>query len=63
MKKFGLIVAAFVVWLLAIIGAIAVALWLRLTLEQTRALVILVAFIAFFGAFVPIARWRGNRKS
>lgn len=56
MKKLGLIVGALALWFLAIVGAMALAQWLRLPMQETRALVIAVAFIAFFGALLPILR-------
>ncbi|MEW5719714.1 MAG: hypothetical protein AB1817_13870 [Chloroflexota bacterium] len=63
MKKLGLLVGAFALWLLALVGALALAVWLRLSLQETRLLVIAIAFVAFFGVFVPIARLGVNRKS
>ncbi len=63
LRKLGLLIGAFALWLLAIVGAIAIALWLRLSAPETRLLVIAVAFIAFFGAFLPILRLGINRKS
>ena len=63
MQQFILMLGAFALWLLAIVGAIAIALWLRLSMQDTRALVISVAFVAFFGAFLPIFRLGVNRKS
>ncbi|MBM3130372.1 MAG: DUF4175 domain-containing protein [Chloroflexi bacterium] len=56
MKKLLILLGALSVWLLAIVGAIALALWLRLFAHETRLLVIAVAFVAFLGAFLPIAR-------
>ncbi|MCX7838856.1 MAG: hypothetical protein N2559_05305 [Anaerolineae bacterium] len=52
------IISALLLWLLAIIGAIGLAVWLRLSPYETRLLVLAVAFIAFFGAFLPIVRGR-----
>ncbi len=49
-------VGALALWLLAIVGAIAVAVWLHLPAIETRALVLLIAFVAFFGAFLPVLR-------
>jgi hypothetical protein len=63
LRKPGLLIGAFALWFLAIAGAIAVALWLRLSMQETRLLVIAVAFIAFFGAFLPVVRLGSNRKS
>ena len=63
MKRCVVLLGAFVLWLLAIVGAIAVAVWLRLSLQDTRLLVMAVAFIAFFGAFLPVLRMTQNRKS
>jgi hypothetical protein len=63
MQRFMVLLGAFALWLLALVGAIAVAVWLRLSLQETRALVIIVAFVAFFGAFLPIVRLGVNRKS
>jgi hypothetical protein len=63
MRRLALWLGAFVLWMLAIVGAIAVAVWLRLPLLETRGLVIVIAFIAFFGAFLPILRLTSNRKS
>ena len=63
MRRFVFLLAAFVLWMLAIVGAIAFAVWLRLSLEETRALVIAIAFIAFFGVFLPVLRLARNRKS
>jgi hypothetical protein len=60
-RKPGLLIGAFALWLLAIIGALAIALWLRLSMQETRLLVIAIAFIAFFGAFLPIARLIADR--
>jgi hypothetical protein len=61
MKKPLMLCGAFALWLLAIVGAIALAVWVRLPAQDARLLVIAVAFIAFFGAFLPIARL--SRKS
>jgi hypothetical protein len=63
MRRLIFLLGAFALWLLAIVGVIAFAVWLRLPLQETRALVIVVAFVAFFGAFVPIVRLGVNRKS
>ena len=63
MRRLAIIVSALVVWILAVIGALAVAVWLRLSLQDTRALVVVAAFVAFFGAFVPIVRRGVNRRS
>jgi len=63
MQRVALLLGAFMLWLLAIVGAIAVAVWLRLSLQDTRLLVIAVAFVAFSGAFLPIFRSGTNRKS
>jgi hypothetical protein len=63
MRRFIFLLGAFALWLLAIVGAIAFAVWLRLSMQDTRALVIVVAFVAFFGAFVPVVRLGVNRKS
>ena len=62
-KKLGLLIGAFALWLLAIVGAIALAVWLRLSRQDTRLVVIALAFIAFFGAFLPVLRLGANRKS
>lgn len=56
MKKFLSWLGALALWLLSILGALALAVWLRLSPEHTRALVILIAFIAFFGAFLPLVQ-------
>jgi len=63
MKKVLTIIGAFALWLLAVVGAIAAAVWLRLSAPETRLLVIAVAFIAFFGMFLPVLRLSKNRKS
>jgi len=63
MKNLLMIVAAFALWILALVGAIAAAVWLRLSLQETRLLVIAIAFIAFFGVFLPVLRLARNRKS
>lgn len=47
---------ALLLWLLAVIGAIGLAVWLRLPAYETRLLVLAIAFIAFFGAFLPMMR-------
>jgi len=62
MQRVALLLGAFILWLLAIVGASAVAVWLRLSLRETRLLVMAVAFIAFFGAFLPVLRMTQNRK-
>jgi predicted membrane-bound spermidine synthase len=62
MQRVALLLGAFMLWLLAIVGAIAVAVWLRLSLQDTRLLVMAVAFVAFFGAFLPVLRMTQNRK-
>ncbi len=56
MRRIIFLLGALVVWLLAVLGAMAVAVWLRLPPYETRLLVLAVAFIAFFGAFLPVAR-------
>jgi|GEM_PF-865004 len=56
MHRIVRLVGALALWLLAIAGAIAVAMWLRLPTTETRALVLLIAFVAFFGAFLPVLR-------
>ena len=63
MRRFILLLGAFALWMLALVGAIAVAVWLRLSSQETRLLVIAVTFIAFSGAFLPIFRLSANRKS
>jgi hypothetical protein len=63
MKQVLTIIGAFVLWLLAIFGAIALAVWLRLSLQATRLLVIAIAFVAFFGVFVPVLRLGIRRRS
>ncbi|MCI0478832.1 MAG: hypothetical protein L0Y55_21530 [Anaerolineales bacterium] len=63
MKKLLILLGALSVWFLAIVGAMALAVWLRLSAPETRLLVIAVAFIAFFGAFLPIVRLDIHRKS
>lgn len=59
-KHITRIISALFLWLLAIIGAIGLAVWLRLSPYETRLLVLAVAFIAFFGVFLPIVRERIN---
>jgi len=57
------IVSALGVWLLAIVGAVGVAFWLNLSPRDAFALMGVVAIVAFFGAFLPVARLHQNRKS
>ena len=59
-KRITSIIAALLLWLLAVIGAIGVAVWLRLPPYETRLLVLAIAFIAFFGVFLPVARGRSQ---
>lgn len=59
-KRIPSILAALLLWLLAVIGAIGVAVWLRLPLYEMRLLVIAIAFIAFFGVLLPVARGRSD---
>jgi len=58
MKTLGLMVGALALWFLAVVGAIALAVWLRLSAPETRRLVIAVACIAFLGVSLPIIRLR-----
>lgn len=53
---------ALLLWLLAVLGAIGVAVWLRLPSYETRLLVLAIAFIAFLGVFLPVMRGRGNDR-
>ena len=55
------ILNAFALWLFAVLGAIGVAYVLRLSAEDTARLVVAVALIAIFGAFLPALRL--GRKS
>ncbi len=63
MRKLLVLAGAFALWLLALVGALALAVWLRLSLQETRLLVIAIAFVAFFGVFLPVLRVSVNRKS
>jgi len=56
LRRIIFFIVASLVWFLAVLGAIAVAVWLRLPPYETRLLVLAIAFIAFFGAFLPVAR-------
>jgi hypothetical protein len=56
-QKLARLISALLLWLLAVIGAIGVAVWLRLPPYETRLLVLAIAFIAFFGVFLPVVRW------
>jgi len=52
---------AFVLWLFAVVGAISVAYWLRLSSQDALLLIITVALVAIVGAFIPALRL--GRKS
>ena len=47
---------AFVLWLFAVVGAIGVAYWLRLSSQDALLLIITVALVAIVGAFIPALR-------
>lgn len=52
------LLGAFVVWAFAVLGAIGVAFWFTRSVSTPDAfrLVLAVAIVAFFGAFVPFLR-------
>ena len=47
---------AIVVWAFAVAGAVGVADWLKLSSQDAIALIAIVGGVAFFGAFIPVAR-------
>ena len=61
MPRVGILVGAFAVWLLAVIGAIGIAFVLKLSTGDAVLLVGAVASFAIFGALIPTLRL--GRKS
>lgn len=47
---------AVVVWVFAVAGAVGVADWLKLSSQDAIGLIAIVGVVAFFGAFMPVAR-------
>ncbi len=61
MPRLGILLGAFAVWLLAVVGALGVADMLKLSTGDAAMLVVAVALLAIFGAFIPALRL--GRKS
>lgn len=54
---------ALCVWLFALLGAVGVAEWLDLGARDAWLLIGAVGVLAFFGAFLPVARLAFHRKT
>jgi hypothetical protein len=61
MSRFAVVLYALMLWMIAVLGAVGAAYVLKLSTGDAALLVIVVAAIAIFGAFIPALRL--GRKS